>query len=129
MSEHSLRTALGRVSGLGSAKDGTEHWWHQRVSAVALLPLALWFALSVASLVGAEQAQVKAWLASPLVAVLLLLFLAIAFYHLKLGLQVVIEDYVRAPAAKVALLLLNTFASVGVALAAALAVLSLHFRG
>ncbi|MBM3491573.1 MAG: succinate dehydrogenase, hydrophobic membrane anchor protein [Alphaproteobacteria bacterium] len=129
MSEHSLRTALGRVSGLGSAKDGTQHWWQQRLSALALLPLAVWFALSVAGLAGAEHAQVKAWVASPVVAVLLLLFVLSGFYHLRLGLQVVIEDYVHAPGAKLALLVLNVFACAGVGLAAAVAVLSLHFRG
>ena len=125
MSEPSLRTPLARVTGLGSAKDGTGHWWAQRLTAVALVPLVVWFVASVVSLAGADQAAVKAWLAHPLAALLMVLFLATGFYHLKLGLQVVIEDYIHGHAIKVALLIANVFACVLLGGGAVLAVLKL----
>ena len=125
MSEPSLRTPLARVTGLGSAKDGTGHWWMQRVTAVALVPLVVWLVASVVSLAGADQAAVKEWLAHPLAALLMVLFLATGFYHLKLCLQVVIEDYIAGHAMKVALLIANVFACVLLGGGAVLAVLKL----
>ena len=125
MSESSLRTPLARVIGLGAAKDGTGHWWMQRLTAIALVTLTVWLVASAISLAGAEHAQLKAWLANPLAALLLVLFLGASFYHLKLGLQVVIEDYVHAAPAKLTLLILNSFACVLVAGASILAVLKL----
>jgi succinate dehydrogenase / fumarate reductase membrane anchor subunit len=125
MREHSLRTPLARVTGLGSAKDGTGHWWMQRLTAIALVPLMVWFVASLVSLAGAEQAAVKAWLQNPLAALLLLLLLGAGFYHLKLGLQVVIEDYIHGHAAKVALLIANAFACIGLGGGSILAVLKL----
>lgn len=102
----SLRSELGRVRGLGSAKEGVGHWWAQRVTALALVPLALWFVASVVSLVGADHAAVVDWIGSPVPAVLLVLLIVATFHHAQLGLQVVIEDYVHAEGMKVALILL-----------------------
>jgi succinate dehydrogenase / fumarate reductase, membrane anchor subunit len=129
MTGKTLRTPLSRVIHLGSAKDGTRHWWLQRVTAIALIPLGVWFAASMVSLAGADLAMVKAWLGRPLPALFMVLFLGVGAYHLKLGLQVVIEDYVHDEAAKVALLLANAFACVLVGGAAILAALKLAFGG
>lgn len=125
MSTRDLRTPLARVTGLGAAKDGTGHWWMQRLTAIALVPLVVWFVASVVSLAGVGQGELKAWLANPLAALLMVLFLGTGFYHLKLGLQVVIEDYVQGGPAKLALLIVNTFACVLLAGASILAVLKL----
>jgi succinate dehydrogenase / fumarate reductase membrane anchor subunit len=97
----SLRTPLGRAIGLGSAKEGVEHWWRQRVTAVALVPLTLWFVISIIGLIGADRALLVAWVKSPVPAVALVLLLVATFYHLALGLQVVIEDYVHGEAMKI----------------------------
>ena len=90
-----LRSPLGRVRGLGSAKGGTHHWWMQRVTSAALLPLTLWFALSAALLAGASYEETVAWIAHPFNAVLLLATLAISFQHTASGLQNILEDYVN----------------------------------
>jgi succinate dehydrogenase / fumarate reductase membrane anchor subunit len=119
----SMRTGLGRVRGLGSARDGVAHWWAQRATAVALVPLSLWFVLSVATMAGASQAEVQAWIASPLVSVLLLLLVVATFQHLSLGLQVVIEDYIRHEETRVAMLLAQRFACIVLGLASVLAIL------
>ena len=105
----SLRTPLGRVLGLGSAKDGASHWWGQRVSAVALLLLGLWFAFALATMSGFSHAEVIAFVAKPINGVLLLLLTAALAYHSYLGIQVVIEDYIHAPGSKVLSLLLSRF--------------------
>lgn len=97
---------LGRARGLGSAKHGLQHWWAQRVSAVALVPLTLWFVYSVVHLTGADQAIVLTWLSKPASAILMSLFIVAMFYHLSLGLQVVIEDYVHREGVKLTSLLL-----------------------
>ncbi|MDP6952106.1 MAG: succinate dehydrogenase, hydrophobic membrane anchor protein [Alphaproteobacteria bacterium] len=112
---------LARARGLGAAKEGVQHWWLQRVTAVALVPLLLWFTASLAQLAGAEHAAVVAWLSLPLVAVLVSLLLFAAFLHLKLGLEVVIEDYVHGAFAKHASLLL---AGYGCILLGAIAIFS-----
>lgn len=125
----SLKTPLGRVRGLGSAKDGTHHWWAQRLTAIALVPLTLWFAISVASLTGADFTGVSAWVAAPFNTVLLLLLIAATFHHLHLGVQVVIEDYIHQEGGKIALLLLVKFASAALAVACAYAVLRVSFGG
>ena len=91
----SLRSPLGRVRGMGSAKGGTHHWWMQRVTSIALLPLSIWLIFSLAGLAGAEYAVVLDWIGNTFNAVLLLAFLTAAFHHAAAGLQVVIEDYVR----------------------------------
>lgn len=118
----SQRTALGKVRGLGSAKDGTHHWWVQRLTSIALVPLTLWFVASVVSLVGADHATVAAWVASPVASVLLVLLIAITFHHAQLGLQVIIEDYVHTEALKIAGIILVKFAAAVLGLACILAV-------
>lgn len=91
-----LRTPLSRVKGLGSAKEGVSHWWMQRLTAVALVPLTIWFCFSVASIGAADYERMRAWIAAPMVTVILVLLILTTFYHLYLGLQVIIEDYVQA---------------------------------
>lgn len=122
-----LRSPLGRVRGLGSAKDGTGHWWAQRLTALALVPLTVWFVGAVVSLIGADYATMTAWIASPVVAGLLILLIVATFYHAALGLQVVIEDYVHGEGAKLALLVLVKAISVVLSLTAVLSVLTLLF--
>jgi len=124
-----LRSSLGRARGLGAAKDGVAHWWAQRVTAVALVPLALWLAYSLARLSFTDHAAVTAWIAQPWVAIALVLTLFATFYHAKLGLQVVIEDYVHGGFAKHAMLLLSTFATFVLGAGSIFAVLKIAFQG
>lgn len=119
----SLRTPLGRVVGLGSAKDGVAHWWWQRLTSVALVPLVLWFVFSLVSLTGADHATVVQWMESPVVAALLILLIGSVFYHTQLGLQVVIEDYVHAEALKIASLIIIKFLAIFLTVVAMVAVL------
>lgn len=123
----SLRSPLGKVLGLGSAKGGSAHWYAQRVSAVALVLLGLWLFLSLASLDGATHANVVAWLASPLHAALALLLVVTAAYHALLGLQVVVEDYVADKGRRTLVLIGIKFALVVAAVVGALAVLRIGF--
>jgi succinate dehydrogenase / fumarate reductase membrane anchor subunit len=123
----SLRSPLGRARGLGSAKEGVAHWWAQRVTAVALVPLALWFVASLASHAGADHAAAVAWVGQPFVAVVLVLLIAATFHHAQLGMQVVIEDYVHTEWARLALVLLVKFAAVALAIACVFAVLKVAF--
>ncbi len=125
----SLRSPIARARGLGSAKEGTGHWWHQRVSAVALLALVVWFVVSLLMLTGADWATASGWLSNKVNAGLMLLLIVFLFYHLKLGLQVVIEDYVHGEAMKIVSLLLMSGACLAVGLACALAVLDVAFGG
>ena len=129
MSDRSLRTPLAKARGLGSAKDGTHHFWLQRLTAVALIPLTVWFALSIASLAMAGQAEVLAWMKSPLSATLMLSFIMAGFWHMKLGLQVVIEDYVHTESTKITCLILNNLIAIFLALAAFLSVLKMLLGG
>jgi succinate dehydrogenase / fumarate reductase membrane anchor subunit len=119
----SLRSPLAHARGLGSAKDGTHHFWVQRVSAVALIPLSLWFVFSVAQLAGGDYGAVHHWVHAPSVAVTLVLFISAALYHSALGIQVVIEDYIASEGTKIVTLLLVKFAHAIVAAAAVFAVL------
>ena len=98
MNRHRKRSSLARAMGLGSAKEGVGHWLSQRVSAVALIPLTLWFVASIIAHTGSEYATFIAWLRTPLVGILMILLLIAIFYHTALGLQVVIEDYVHSRA-------------------------------
>ena len=129
MSGRSLRTPLAKARGLGSAKDGTHHFWVQRLTAVALIPLTIWFALSIASLATAGQVEVVAWMKSPLSATLMLSFIMAGFWHMKLGLQVVIEDYVHTESTKITCLILNNLIAIFLTLAAFLSVLKMLFGG
>jgi succinate dehydrogenase / fumarate reductase membrane anchor subunit len=125
----SLRTPLGRVRGLGSAKEGVSHWWVQRVTAVALVPLVLWFTVSMLSIVRADYDSAVHWVGQPFNTVLLVALLVGAFYHALLGLQVVIEDYVHAEGTKVMTLLIMKFIMVLLGASAILAVLRIAFGG
>lgn len=125
----SMRTPLARVRGLGSAKEGVHHWWAQRLTAIALVPLSLWFVVSVAGLAGMDHAEAAAWVGSPTVTVLLVLLVAATFWHAQLGVQVVIEDYVHNEAVKLVALIAVKFAAVLLAVATIVAVLRLAFGG
>ncbi len=125
----SLRSPLSQARGLGSAKEGVEHWWWQRLTAVALVPLTLWFVFSIAGLAGAEREAVLAWIAAPLNAVGLILFLTALFHHSQLGLQVVVEDYVHAEFLKICTLVLIKFAHVALATVAIFSVLKISLGG
>jgi succinate dehydrogenase / fumarate reductase membrane anchor subunit len=102
-----LRSPLGRVRGLGAAHAGAHHWWLQRLTALALVPLTLWFIASAIHVSGFTRDQTREWLSGTIPLSLMLLLVVISFYHLQLGLQVVIEDYVHANGPKMTLLFLN----------------------
>jgi succinate dehydrogenase / fumarate reductase membrane anchor subunit len=121
----SLRTPLGRVLGKGSAGDGVGHWWVQRVTAVALLPLTAWFASSLLGKQLQSYEVMRGWLAQSWVAVFAALLVITIAWHSKLGVQVVIEDYVHGKGGKTALLLLSTFVHVAAAAAGLFAILRL----
>jgi succinate dehydrogenase / fumarate reductase membrane anchor subunit len=123
----SMRTPLRQVRGLGSARSGTEHFWHQRLTAMANIPLTIGFVVIVASLMGRNHAAVVQILGSPLVAVLMLLFILSATIHMRIGMQVIIEDYVHDDFAKFTLLIANSFFAIVVALTSAFAILKLSF--
>ena len=122
-----LVTPLNRVLGLGSAKDGTEHWWGQRVSAVALAVLGVWLVAGLAGLDSFDYAAVSAWMRAPFNSVMLLLTVLTLCYHSHLGIQMVVEDYVHAPGLKLVTLIGSTFAHWAMAAAGAFAVLKVAF--
>jgi succinate dehydrogenase / fumarate reductase membrane anchor subunit len=123
-----FRTPLARVRGLGSAKSGTHHWLMQRLTAIALVPLSLWFVASLIIMVTAEHAVVIAWLHSPLVAILSCTLIAAVFYHGQLGVQVVLEDYVHTEWLKFASIVVTKLLSLLLAVTCLFAVLSIAFR-
>ena len=124
-----LRTPLARARGLGSARDGLKHWWAQRLTAIALIPLVVWFAISLVMLSGADYDVARAWIGSPLVMVLLILTIVVGLHHGQLGLQVVIEDYVHGDGWKLALIVAVRFVAVIFGLAAVVAILRIGFGG
>ena len=120
-----MRSPLGRAIGLGSAKEGVEHWWLQRITAVALVPLSLWFVIAIIRLVSADSDGVRDWVANPLPAIMLVLLLIATFYHAALGLQVVIEDYIHAELTKLGLVVVVRLGCFALAVAGMFAVLSM----
>jgi succinate dehydrogenase / fumarate reductase membrane anchor subunit len=125
----SLRSPIARVRGLGSAREGVGHWWVQRMTALALIPLGIWFVASVVCLAGADHAAITQWLSAPFTLGALALTILAAFYHAVLGLQVVVEDYIHAKIAKHTLIILIQFAAFGFATAAIIALLVAAFAG
>lgn len=122
-------TGIGRVRGLGSARHGSMHWWRQRVTAVGNLLLATWFVVSLFRLPSFDHSSIVQWIGQPIVAVPLILLAVSVFYHLRLGLQVIVEDYVHEEAGKVLfVLLLNFYAIAGAALAI-FSILKIAFGG
>jgi succinate dehydrogenase / fumarate reductase membrane anchor subunit len=122
-----MRSALSRAIGLGSAKEGVEHWWRQRTTAVLLVPLTLWLVISVIGLVGADRQALVAWLHNPMWAVLMILLIVATFYHAALGLQVVIEDYIHGEAMRLTVLVVMRLLCILFVLRGVLAVLQLAF--
>lgn len=123
-----FRSPLSRARGLGSAKSGVHHWWVQRLTAIALIPLVVWFAISLVMLSGADYAVVRAWIGSPLVMVLLILTIGIGLHHGQLGLQVVWEDYTEG-GLRVAMIVLTKFIAVVFGLGAIVAIMRIGFGG
>jgi succinate dehydrogenase / fumarate reductase, membrane anchor subunit len=121
------RTPLARVRGLGSARSGSHHWWMQRLTAIALVPLSVWFVASLLMVVTADHATVIQWLQSPLVAILCCALIVALFYHAQIGIQVVIEDYVHAEGCKLVSIVLVKLVSLLLAAACLFAVLSIAF--
>ena len=123
-----MKTPFARVRGLGTAHSGTEHFWMQRLTGIANLPLIIAFLVVVVSLVGSSQASVIATLSNPFVAMILLAALISVLIHMRIGMQVIIEDYVHTELKKIVLLMANTFFTLAVAIAAIYAILKINFR-
>ena len=121
-----LRTPLSRVKGLGSAREGTSHFWHQRLTALLLIPLVLWIGFTIAAL-PADHAALVEWVRQPLVTLGLVLLVAAVFYHAKLGLQVVIEDYISSHARRTLVLLISSLLCLLAGVIGVLAVLKISF--
>ncbi|MEM7290438.1 MAG: succinate dehydrogenase, hydrophobic membrane anchor protein [Pseudomonadota bacterium] len=124
-----MRTPLGKVRGLGSAKEGTDHFWKQRLTAIANVPLILFLVWMLINLVGLRHADVESTLSNPFVSLFLLSVILSVCWHMKLGMQVVIEDYIHSEGQKIALVILNNFFCIGIGLACTFAVLKLGFGG
>ncbi|MBL8576600.1 MAG: succinate dehydrogenase, hydrophobic membrane anchor protein [Mesorhizobium sp.] len=124
-----MRTPLGKVRGLGSAHEGTDHFWRQRLTAVANIPLFLFFVGFLISLNGADYATVRQALANPFVTLMFGLMIFSGLYHMRLGMQVVIEDYIHGEGLKLALIMLNTFFCIAAGAASAYALIRLAFGG
>ena len=124
-----MRTPLAKVRGLGSAREGTGHFWRQRLTAIANIPLTLFFVGFLIALNGAGYAEVRAALANPFVGLMLALVLISGLIHMRLGMQVIIEDYITSEGLKLATIALNTFFTVAVGVASIFALLKLAFGG
>src|SRR3977135_481713 len=124
-----LRTPLARARALGRARVGVHHGWAQRLTAIALIPLVVWFAISLVMMSGADYGTVRAWIGSPVVMVLLILTIAVGLHHGQLGLQVVVEDYVHGDGWKLALIVAVRFIAIFFGVAAIVAILRIGFGG
>jgi succinate dehydrogenase / fumarate reductase membrane anchor subunit len=124
-----LRTQLGRVRGLGSAKAGSHHWWLSRLSSLALIPLTLWFIFGALSIVDGGHAAMVGWLSSPFSAVMMILFVGVTFHHTASGIQVVLEDYVHSESVKMAAIVAAKFLCFALAVAGTFAILKIAFGG
>ena len=124
-----LQHPIGRVHGLGSAKSGSHHWWSQRITAIALVPLTLWFVYSALTLAGSDYDAGVKWLAQPTNGIFMVLLVIATFHHLQLGLQVVIEDYVHHEAVKLTALVIMKLSSIGLAVAATFSIIKVSFGG
>ena len=124
-----LRTQLGRVRGLGSAKAGSHHWWLSRLTSLALIPLTLWFIFGALSIVGDGHAAMLGWLSSPFSAVMMILFVGVTFHHTSSGIQVVLEDYVHSESVKMAAIIAAKFLCFAFAVAGIFAILKIAFGG
>ncbi|MBU2533394.1 MAG: succinate dehydrogenase, hydrophobic membrane anchor protein [Alphaproteobacteria bacterium] len=122
-----MRTPLKKVRALGSAKEGADHFWQQRLTGVANVFLATWLVWLIATLAGSDHAAFKQALTNPLTAIGLLLLVLSGAFHMRLGMQVIIEDYVRSEGSKILLLMLNTFFAIAIGLASTFAILKLSF--
>jgi succinate dehydrogenase membrane anchor subunit len=122
-----FRTPLARVRGLGAARSGTSHFWWQRMTAVANVPLTIAFVLIVMSLLGRNQAAAQQILGTPLVAVIMLLFIGSVTHHMRLGMQIIIEDYIHGEILRPLCIMANMFFTVAVAIASIYALLKLSF--
>lgn len=127
MNSGRMHSPLGQVRGLGSAKKGVEHWWVQRLTAMALAPLMLWLSVALIGGVGSSYTTVVTWLKVPLTTTLMALLLIALFYHMALGLQVIIEDYVHSDRAKIPALILVRLSCFALAVAGIVAILRIAF--
>ena len=125
----SLRSPLGTVSGLGSAKGGAHHWWLQRLTSIALVPLSIWFTVSILALPSMDRATVITWMAQSWTALLLIVLVLVATYHSQLGVRVVVEDYVHTPGMRTLTLVILTFVHTLLAVAGVFAILKVAFGG
>jgi succinate dehydrogenase / fumarate reductase, membrane anchor subunit len=125
----SLRSPLGTVAGLGSAKSGVHHWWLQRLTSIALVPLTIWFTVSLASLSSLDHVTVIAWMAQSWTALLLVLLVLVATYHSQLGVRVVVEDYVQNTGLRTVTLVTSTFLHAFLAVAGVFGILKVAFGG
>ncbi len=122
-----MQTDLGKVRGLGSAKSGTHHWWMQRVTAVALVPLMVWFISSFVALIGADHATVVEWVRNPFTTTFLIALIVAMFFHLSLGAQVILEDYVHSASMKLFMSFGIKFATVVLGLLSVISILKISF--
>jgi succinate dehydrogenase / fumarate reductase membrane anchor subunit len=123
------RTPLKRAKGMGSAKEGTGHFWTQRLTAIALVPLVIWLAFSVAFLANMDYLAIREWLSQPFNAIVMILFLIAGFHHARLGLQVVIEDYVSSHVTRTAAIIAVTFIAAALGVTGVFSVLRIAFAG
>jgi succinate dehydrogenase / fumarate reductase membrane anchor subunit len=125
--KQNLRSPLAEARGLGSAKHGTEHWWHQRLTSIALVPLTIWFVIAVIAHLGAGHAEFVDWMRSPFSATMMILTAVLTFHHAQSGIQVVVEDYVHVEWQKTAAIIAVKFLCYALATACVIAVLKISF--